>query len=172
MSEHAQYEIQKIMDGLTAANDKPNKKKEIETIRKVCQSGEVRSVKPTRVDIYLESDDNDIFLIDIKTAKPNKGGFKEFKRTLLEWTASVLSENPKAKINTLIAIPYNPYAPKPYSRWTIAGMLDLDNELKVAEEFWDFLGSQGAYNDLLNCFERVGLELREEIEAYFKRFSV
>ena len=51
-------------------------------------------------------------------------------------------------------------------------MLDIENELKVAEEFWDFLGDQGAYDDLLNCFERVGLELREEIEEYFKQFSM
>ncbi len=171
ISEQAQYEIQKIMDGLTAANNKPDKVKEIEIIRKVCQRGKMRTVKPTRVDVYLESDEGEIFLIDIKTAKPNKGGFKEFKRTLLEWTATVLAENPTAKINTLIAIPYNPYEPKPYSRWTMAGMLDLEHELKVAEEFWDFLGGKGAYNDLLGCFEKVGIELRIEIDEYFKRFN-
>jgi len=171
ISEQAQYEIQKIMDELTAANKKPDKLKEIEIIREVCRKGEMRTVKPTRVDVYLESYDNEIYLIDIKTAKPNKGGFKEFKRTLLEWTATFLSEKPNAKINTLIAIPYNPYEPKPYSRWTMAGMLDLENELKVAEEFWDFLGGEGAYNDLLGCFERVGIEMRDEIDKYFERFK-
>jgi type II restriction enzyme len=171
ISEQAQYEIQKIMDELTAANKKPDKEKEIEIIRKVCQKGEMRTVKPTRVDVYLESKNGEIYLFDIKTAKPNKGNFKEFKRTLLEWTATVLSEKSDAKINTLIAIPYNPYEPKPYSRWTMAGMLDLDKELKVAEEFWDFLGGKGAYDDLLGCFERVGIELREEIDKYFKRFK-
>ncbi len=171
ISEQAQYEIQKIMDGLTAADNKPDKVREIEIIRKVCQRGKMRTVKPTRVDVYLESYEGEIFLIDIKTAKPNKGGFKEFKRTLLEWTATVLSANPKAKINTLIAIPYNPYEPKPYSRWTMAGMLDLERELKVAEEFWDFLGGEGAYNDLLDCFEKVGIELRSEIDQYFERFN-
>jgi len=171
ISTDAQFEIQKIMDGLTAANKKPDKQKEIEIIRRVCQKGEMRTVKPTKVDVYLESNDGEIYLFDIKTAKPNKGGFKEFKRTLLEWSATVLSENPKAKINTLIAIPYNPYEPKPYSRWTMAGMLDLDNELKVAEEFWDFLGGKGAYDDLLACFERVGIELRNEIDEYFERFN-
>jgi len=104
------------------------------------------------------------------TAKPNKGGFKEFKRTLLEWVAVSLAQNKEAKINTLIAIPYNPYEPKPYSRWTMAGMLDLDKELKVAAEFWDFLGGEGAYNDLLDCFERIGIELRPEIDAYFAKY--
>ncbi len=53
----------------------------------------------------------------------------------------------------------------------MAGMLDLEQELKVAEEFWDFLGGKGAYNDLLGCFERVGIELRQEIDDYFKRFN-
>ena len=50
-------------------------------------------------------------------------------------------------------------------------MLDLKNELKVAEEFWDFLGGEGTYNELLNCFERVGIELRPEIDSYFAKFS-
>ncbi len=103
MSADAQREIQNIMDGLTATNQRPDKSKEIEIIRNICQTGEMRIVKPTKVDIWLEDENGEIYLIDIKTAKPNKGGFKEFKRTLLEWTATVLSENPTAKINTLIA---------------------------------------------------------------------
>ncbi len=171
ISTAAQFEIQKIMDELTEANIKPDKQAEVEIIRQVCRKGEIRTVKPTKVDVYLESKKGEIYLFDLKTAKPNKGGFKEFKRTLLEWTATVLYENPKAKINTLIAIPYNPYEPKPYSRWTMAGMLDIDHELKVAEEFWDFLGDEGAYDDLLDCFERVGIELRNEIDEYFERFN-
>ncbi|MGI6342283.1 MAG: TdeIII family type II restriction endonuclease [Bacteroidales bacterium] len=171
ISEAAQRVIQDIMDNLTAANYKPNKKKEIEAIRKVAQKGNMRTVKPTKVDVWLQGNDEQLYLIDIKTAKPNKGGFKEFKRTLLEWVACVLAENPKAKINTLIAIPYNPYEPKPYSRWTMAGMLDLETELKVADEFWGFLGGKGAYLQLLDIFERVGIELRPEIDDYFARYN-
>ncbi|MBI3583349.1 MAG: TdeIII family type II restriction endonuclease [Nitrospinae bacterium] len=74
-------------------------------------------------------------------------------------------------MNTLVAIPYNPYEPQPYERWTLKGMLDLDNELKVAEEFWDFLGGKGAYNELLDCFENAGIELRPEIDEYFAKFN-
>ena len=74
-------------------------------------------------------------------------------------------------MQTIIAIPYNPYDPKPYSRWTMRGMIDLDNELKVAEEFWDFLGGKEAFTDLLSIFEKVGLDLRGEIDAYFSRYN-
>ncbi len=49
-------------------------------------------------------------------------------------------------------------------------MLDLDKEVKVANEFWDFLGGKGAYEDLLDCFEKVGIELRPEIDQYFAKF--
>jgi hypothetical protein len=171
ISESAHKVIQDIMDDLATARTTPNKPEEIEAIRKVCQKGKMTEVRPTRVDVRLESKSGELFLFDIKTAKPNVGGFKEFKRTLLEWVAVTLAENPKAKINTIIAIPYNPYEPKEYSRWTMRGMIDLDNELKVAEEFWDFIGGEGAYIELLGCFERVGIELRGEIDAYFKKFK-
>ena len=50
-------------------------------------------------------------------------------------------------------------------------MLDLENELQVAEEFWDFLGGKGAYNDLLNCFENAGIDLQPEIDSYFGKFK-
>ena len=169
--EDAQFEIQKIMDNLTTAVSSPNKTEELNIIRKSCQSGSKRKVNLTRVDILLQSKEDELYLIDLKTAKPNAGGFREFKRTLMEWAASVLASNPKAKVNTLIAIPYNPYEPQPYNRWTMRGMLDLENELKVGDEVWNFLGGDGAYEDLLDCFERVGVELREEIDQYFSKFT-
>ncbi len=171
ISSEAQAEIQKIIDGLITAATSPNKKDEIERIRKVCQKGKMVKVKLTKIDLMFESKNGEYFLFDIKTAKPNAGGFKEFKRTLLEWVAVILADNPKAKVNTLIAIPYNPYEPEPYNRWTMRGMLDLKDELKVADEFWDFLGGKNTYKDLLDCFERVGIELRDEIDGYFNRFN-
>lgn len=171
ISSQAHEVIQNIMDDLTTAKSNPDKNKEIDAIRKVAQKGEMRTVKFTKVDIKLVSNDDVIYLFDLKTAKPNVGGFKEFKRTLLEWTAATLAINPMAKIQTLIAIPYNPYEPEPYSRWTMRGMLDLQNELKVADEFWDFLGGKGAYNQLLDIFEKVGIELRPEIDEYFLKYN-
>jgi len=170
ISEMSQDVIQKIMNNLTIGGN-PNKEKEIESIRKVCQKGKMSQLKTVKVDLFLENKDGEIFLFDLKTVKPNISNFKDFKRTLLEWLAIVLSTNPKAKVNTLIAIPYNPYEPQPYERWTLKGMLDLDNELKVAEEFWDFLGGKGAYSELLDCFERAGIELRPEIDEYFAKFN-
>jgi type II restriction enzyme len=170
ITEQAQIEIQHIMNELTIGRN-PNKMKEIERIRRVATTGKINKLKTVKVDLFLKSDDGKVHLFDIKTAKPNISNFKDFKRTLLEWVAIYLLKYPDANVHSYIAIPYNPYEPKPYERWTVKGMLDLDNELKVADEFWDFLGGEGAYEELLNCFERVGIELRPEIDAYFSKFK-
>lgn len=172
ISAEAHSVIQNIMDNLATANTSPNKTEEITAIRAVCKKGEMKNVKLTKIDIKLVANDGTIYLFDLKTAKPNAGGFKEFKRTLLEWVAAALAVEPKANVQSLIAIPYNPYEPQQYNRWTMRGMLDLSNELKVANEFWDFIGGVGAYQDLLNIFEKIGIELRQEIDDYFTKYNI
>ena len=170
ISDQAQSEIQRIMNDITVGKN-PNKGEEIERIRQVCNKGSMNKLKTVKVDLFVQSPDGTAHLFDLKTAKPNISNFKDFKRTLLEWVAIFLAQKPNAKVKSYIAIPYNPYEPKPYERWTLKGMLDLDDELKVAEEFWDFLGNDGTYLELLNCFERVGIELRPEIDKYFQKFK-
>ncbi len=131
----------------------------------------MNKLKTVKVDLFVQSADETAYLFDLKTAKPNISNFKDFKRTLLEWVAIFLARNPDAKVSSYIAIPYNPYEPKPYERWTLKGMLDLDQELKVAEELWNFLGNDAVYGELLNCFEKAGIELGPEIDAYFSKFK-
>ena len=170
ISSEAQRQIQTIMNGLVRADRNPNKFVEVEEIKKVCQVGSLQKVKLTRVDIWLESHGGELFLIDMKTVKPNIGAFQKYKQTLLEWAAAELMRNPDVKINTMIGIPYNPYEPEPYKRWTVRGMLDMQNEILIAEELWDFIGGKGAYAALLDAFEIAGIELRPEIDRYFEQF--
>ncbi len=158
------------MNELTAANRDPDKSIEIEKIREVCCTGTLETVKLTQVDVWIENHEDELFLIDLKTVKPNKGNFEKFKRTLLEWGAAELARDPSVVVNTMIGIPYNPYAPKEYKRWTMKGMLDLNHEVLIAENLWDFLGGEGSYTDLLDAFEKAGLELRDEIDTYFEKF--
>jgi hypothetical protein len=170
ISEFAQKEIQNIINELSMGAE-PDKVQEIERIRQVCQKGTMQKLKTVKVDLYLETQNAEIHLFDLKTAKPNIGNFKDFKRTLLEWIAIILAQNRNIQVHSYIAIPYNPYHPEPYQRWTLKGMLDLPQELKVAEEFWNYLGGKGAFEDLLDCFELAGLEMQKEIDVYFQRFK-
>jgi type II restriction enzyme len=170
ITQDAQHEIQKIMNTLSVGGD-VNKVEETERIRRVAQSGKLNELKSVKVDLFLISKKDEVFMFDLKTVKPNKGDFISYKRNMLEWLAVYFYQHPKAGVNTLISIPYNPYEPEPYKRWTMKGMLDLKKEVKVAEEFWDFLAGEGTYKDLLDCFEEAGIELRPEIDAYFAKFN-
>jgi hypothetical protein len=166
---NCQQAVQTIINKLTI-NPKPNKTKELETLRKSL-NGLQNKLKPIKVDLFVETKSGEQYLFDLKTAKPNKGDFQKYKQTLLEWAGIAYTQNKDSKIHTLIAIPYNPYEPQPYQFWTVAGMLDLEEELLVAEKFWDFLGGRGAYKELLDCFEQAGIELRQEINEYFAKFN-
>lgn len=164
-----QKNVQTIINQLTI-NPKPNKIRELELLKKSL-SGAINKLKPAKVDLFVETHSGEQYLFDLKTAKPNKGDFQKYKQTLLEWAGIAYTTDKNAKIHTLIAIPYNPYEPQPYQFWTLAGMLDISQELMVAECFWDFLGGKGAYSELLDCFEQAGIALRPEIDNYFSKFN-
>ena len=170
ISENAQSVIQRILDDLRAARTTPNKTNEIAQILEAAQTGTIRIVQRPRIDLFLEAEDGTEYYFDLKTAKPNRNDIIGLKRNLLEWVAIRASKNIHIKIYTGLAIPYNPYEPQPYDRWTFQGMFDLNNELKVAREFWDFLGGENTYEELLQIFEEVGVELRPEIDARFTSF--
>jgi type II restriction enzyme len=164
-----QKSVQNIINRLTVEG-KPNKINELQILRGSL-SGELNKLKPTKVDLFVENKQGEQFLFDLKTAKPNKGDFQKYKQTLLEWAGIALTKNKNVKIQTLLAIPYNPFDPKPYQTWTMKGMIDDKHELKVADGFWNFLGGEGTYEELLDCFEKAGAELRPEIDDYFGKFN-
>ncbi|MDR1553623.1 MAG: TdeIII family type II restriction endonuclease [Prevotellaceae bacterium] len=164
-----QNQITEIVNNLTVGGQ-PNKLQDLELLKKSL-TGKINKVKPAKADLYVKSNDNEIYLFDLKTVKPNKGDFEKFKQTLLTWAGICLTKDKTIKINTLLGIPYNPFYPKPYKTWTMRAMVDVEQELKSAEEFWDFLGGKGAYNELLDCFEQAGIELRPEIDSYFAKFN-
>ena len=161
--------IQDIINNLTI-NPRPNKISELSELKRHL-TGEKNKLKPAKVDLFVETKTGEQYLFDLKTTKPNKPDFQKFKQTLLEWAGIAYTNDPKTKVHTLLAIPYNPYEPKPYQFWTMAGMIDTKEELKVAESFWNFVGGEGVYEELLDCFEQVGIELRPEIDKYFARFK-
>ncbi len=171
MSVEVMNKIGDIVRQLRAAEISPARNEHNSQLRSAQSAGiETAPVNLTKIDVLLQRD-NTLYLVDIKTAKPNKSNFENFKQQLLEWMGAFLEYDSNLDVYPLIAIPYNPYVPNPYDRWTMRGMLDLDHELKVAEEFWDFLGGNGAFEEVLLCFERVGIQLRPEIDAYFARFQ-
>lgn len=155
--------ISQILQEVKNGTRKSNKEQEIKEILQ-CKSKSGRKIK-IRVDLFLKKG-NDEYYIEIKTAKPNIDVFAKSKEKLLQWVALR-----KKKVNTLLAIPYNPYHPEPYSRFTLQGYLDEDKELYVADKFWELLGGKSTYKEILDIFDEVGKEFKEKIQKKIKEVA-
>lgn len=168
----ADVRIQRILDELQAkrCESLPRAGREIGEIRRVCRAGDARRRSMSRVDVRLVDDGGSIFLLDFKTVYPNKEGFKGMKRQLLEWIAATLHQSPDAEVSAFLALPYNPYEPAEYNWMHVWEIFERGTQVKVGPDMWDFLGGKGAYQEVLDCFERAGISMREELDAYFARF--
>ena len=147
-----------------------SKMAEIEQIREKIKKGERKIDPDSVVDLFVKIKDEENYF-DITSAKPNMKEFVALKLKLLRWTGLRLSQEKNAKVFTRLAIPYNPYHPEPYERWTLKGLYDLENnEILVGEKFWNFVAKDDIYEGLLDVFGKVGEELREEIDKKFAEF--
>ena len=127
--------IQNIHYNLRAVTRQVDKIEEIELIRKSIRKGMPEKDPDSKVDLFVKINDKENYF-DITSAKPNMKEFAALKLKLLRWTALRLSQDKNLKVFTRLAIPYNPYHPQPYERWTLRGLYDLDRgEILVGEDF-------------------------------------
>ena len=147
-----------------------SKLNEVEQIREKVKKGQSEVDPDSVVDLFVNIKGTENYF-DITSAKPNMKEFVALKLKLLRWTALRLSQDKNVKFFTRLAIPYNPYHPEAYERWTLKGLYDLENgEVLVGEEFWNFVASNSIYDELLDIFQKVGEELRTEIDRKFGEF--
>jgi len=168
ISSQAVLKIDQIVRDLRAVKRKPDKEKETREVLSVAAKGNLGRKLKKRVDLFVETQEEIEYYFELKTAKPNINEFTGIKKQLLDWIAMRGSEKQDVNIKTIVAIPYNPYEPEPYERWTLQGLFDLKQEVLVGEEFWDLLGGKKTYEDLLKVFEEAGLELYDIIDKKIK----
>ena len=168
LSTKASEKIREILQDLgRLGNDpkkrKPNAAKESAEILKLSKG--VGAFEEDITDLYLRRKKEE-FLIELKTAKPNKKGSKDFKRDILRFRA--MSQENFFTLKIYVGMLYNPYWPNEYRWWTPLNYLDRKYELLIGEELWDFVGGKGTYNDLLGTIKGVADEYAPLIQAKIK----
>jgi hypothetical protein len=159
--------ISKIDMDLRAGKRKPDIDLELEEIKKSIQKGKPLEDPDKRVDVFIKKTDGTEVYFDITSPKPNIKEFVSLKKKLLRWIGLRLSTNKNTKVITALGLPYNPYHPKPYNRWTKGNMFD-SNQLMVGQGFWNFVAGENIYDEFIDIFKEVGEELREKIKAIAK----
>lgn len=119
------------------------------------------------VDLRLVKEDGTEYLIDITTAKPNIKEVDAMKEKMLHWTAMRFSQDNRANVIAAMAIPYNPYEPEPYNRWTFANICELGKDVLVAEEFWNLVGqSDDTYTLLMDTLQKAGAKWKPIMDDF------
>jgi len=95
--------------------------------------------------------------------------FRAVRRKMLRWCTLRLSQNPCDNIRTCIGIPYNPYHPKKYQRWT-SNESDYQEDLLIQERLWqEFSGGEDIFEELIQIFQEVGDLHRNRISDFLER---
>lgn len=113
-------------------------------------------------DLWWKKDGIDHFM-SIKTVKPNIDQTAEARRDLLKLKLAY----PNAKV--YYGLYYNPYGEnKADYAWGPPRKLfnfSSDESVLIGREYWDTLGGDGFYDELLQIAQKVGRETRAKIEA-------
>lgn len=154
----AMDEIERICSSLRSGEKIPNWNQEIKRIE-AYQKGD-NEVRRVISDLWLMKDGIETF-ISIKTVKPNLDQTEIAKKDMFLLKA----HNPKYQ--TYIGLFYNPGGPNRSDyNWTLPFKIFnmyTDEAVLIGKDYWNKLGDNNTYTELLKIFEKVGIETREQI---------
>ena len=157
--------ISNIIAQLRNGDRTANIEKEIKDVLNAsAKSGEFQK-SGNIADFYMKRDGQEYYF-EIKTVKPNIDVFEKSKTKLLEWIA-----RRRMPVKVYLAFPYNPYHPKPYHRFTEVGMMDVPNDFLIGDEYWDFIGGENTFPELLKAFDEVGKDFKDQLNIKFKQIA-
>ncbi len=115
-------------------------------------------IRPVTSDLYVKTHSGEEWYFEIKSPMPNKGQCLEATSRLLHICAIRHEQYPK--LRTHFAMGYNPYGEdKSDYKWSFAVRhMDMKNQVVIGREFWDLLGGEDTYDDLLSIYNEVGRE--------------
>jgi type II restriction enzyme len=152
--------IERIVTNLRNNQRSPNREQEISEINNsLSNDGDNRVVLRTFADIYIGDFENGPFFAEIKSPLPNLDVCAETKKKILTFLTLKRADNPKA----FLAFPYNPFITREYYRHSFTNqIMDMAEDVLMAEEFWDTIGGEGTFDEMLTIIEDVGDEIRKE----------
>ena len=151
-------EVERISSALRAGNQKPNWSKEIQTLSAFNKGDTV--VRRVISDLWLKKGDQEYFF-SIKTVTPNLDQSEIAKKDMLLLKAENIN------YRTFFALYYNPNGKdrKDYKHSFPMKMFDMHHDecVLIGEDYWELIGGEGAYLDLLEIFSEVGEETKKTL---------
>ena len=99
--------------------------------------------------------------IELKTPLPNLDVAAESKRKILYYLL-IEDRQGVSGAQAFLGLTYNPFLTRErYSHSFTKQIMDMDNQVLMGQEMWDFIGGPGTFDELLAIIEDVHHELPE-----------
>jgi hypothetical protein len=136
---------------------------------KMIYDADIKNIREIRItiDLFLKDKSGKEFFVEMKGPDPNKKEVRAAKEDLLNIVAmkkrDTILEDFNKKVIIIFGVYYN-NEDGVYSNWKVSPMFEQRKGLLVQEEFWDLLGGEGTYEELLKILEEVRTEISPLIE--------
>jgi len=114
-------------------------------------------------DLYIENSAlGKNFAAELKGPLPNSDQTKVSKEKIFKLMAMI----ERLVDGAFFALPYNPYGKKEDYKWTIPQRwfdMKHDNCVLIGDEFWNFIGGEGTYQNFIDEVNGLGVTYRERI---------
>ena len=116
--------------------------------------GELR--QPTIIaDLYIGDFTDGPLFVELKTPLPNLDIAAESKRKMLYFLA-MMNRRGTEGAGAFLGLTYNPFVTRAnYSHTFTRRVMDIENEVLIGSELWDYIGGQGTYNELLEIIAEI-----------------
>lgn len=122
-------------------------------------------------DLYIETDNNKKYAFEIKAPQPNSDQTKVSKEKLFK----LLAMDDCPVDFAYFALAYNPFGQNKCDyKWSFADRwFDMQNDpcILIGDEFWNFIGGDGTYQDFISEINKLGIEYKERIYKEYLRMD-
>lgn len=142
--------IDRIVTDLRVRQRKPHHAQEVAEVLEA-KGGEPREVVVT-ADLFIDDFVPGPFFAEIKSPLPNLDVAAESKKKILTFVAIHRERTPQG----YLAFAYNPFIRREdYAHPFTSQIMDVEAEVLMGEEFWDKIGGEGTFADLLDVIAEV-----------------
>ena len=131
----------------------PNRNAELNDV--INSRGGGSSIRSVTADLYIGDFPTGPLFIELKTPRPNLDIASESKRKMLYFLAMMDRQRIEGA-NAFMGLTYNPFLTREaYDHPFTRQIMDMDNEVLMGSELWDYIGGPGTYDELLGIIEEI-----------------
>ena len=131
----------------------PNHAAEINSIINI-RGGDRRRTGVT-ADLYIGDFTGGPLFIELKTPLPNLDIAAESKRKMLYFLA-IMNRRGVTGAKAFLGLTYNPFITRAnYKHNFTSRIMDMENEVLIGAELWDYIGGPETYDELLEIIEEI-----------------